>query len=190
MYRFVKRTRLIVGIATGLLSATIAQVSAGPAIAMASAQARAPEATAYYSLVNAAHGDRWSLDIRNDDALNNQPVLARSGNFSGQHWRLTKFGDGYYRMTTQWLGDQRSLDIINDGRADATAVLADSADVSGQQWKITPLPDGNVRLTTRWRGADMALGVVGDGAAAGQLVLAHVNGEAAQRWTLSRWTPR
>jgi len=184
---FVQRYRFLIGLTLGSLSVTMADTTARSADGMATAPLQAaPQAMVYYRLVNAAHGVHWSLDIRNDDALNNQPVLAPSGNFSGQYWRFTRFGDGYYRMTTLWLGEQRSLDIINDGRTDATAVLADSAHVSGQQWKITPLGDGSVRLTTRWRGDEMALGVSGEGTAPGQLMLVRADGAEAQRWKLLR----
>jgi hypothetical protein len=35
-----------------------------------------------------AQGDGMSLDIVNDGGANNIPILAKTGNFSGQMWKV------------------------------------------------------------------------------------------------------
>jgi type VI secretion system protein VasG len=62
-------------------------------------------------------GDGKSLDIVNDSINNNQPILAETGDYSGQYWKITPVKPGYYRLTTMWQGDEKSLDIVNDGRS-------------------------------------------------------------------------
>jgi len=83
-------------------------------------------------------GDRRVLDILNDGKSNNQVILAKKGNYSGQLWKITPNDKGYYRLTTQWRGDEYSLDVYNnEGSKSKSLVLAPSGEFSGQYWKIT-----------------------------------------------------
>ncbi|QSQ27675.1 RICIN domain-containing protein [Pyxidicoccus parkwayensis] len=48
-----------------------------------------PEANGTYRLTTQAQGDALALDIVNDGKANNIPVLAKTGNVSGQLWKVT-----------------------------------------------------------------------------------------------------
>ena len=61
--------------------------------------------------------------------------LQPCASYSGQFWKLTKYGD-WYRLTTQFKGDAMCLDIINGGPHDGMAHLAQCEDVSGQHWQL------------------------------------------------------
>jgi hypothetical protein len=63
-------------------------------------------------------------------------ILAKTGKFSGQFWKITSLGTGYYRLTTQWQGEGKSLDIVNDRKNNNQPILADTGNYSGQFWKI------------------------------------------------------
>lgn len=115
----------------------------------------------YYRLTTMWQGDGKSLDVVND-GINNQLVLAETGNYSGQYWRFTRLSDGYYRLTTQWQGMGRSLDVVNDGVNDKL-VLAETGNYSGQHWRVERQPNGFYRLTTLWQGTGKSLDVVNDG---------------------------
>jgi hypothetical protein len=52
-------------------------------------QAQAPNTQVYYRLTTKWCGDDMSLDVVNDSKANNQLILAKTGNFSGQLWKLT-----------------------------------------------------------------------------------------------------
>ncbi len=86
---------------------------------------------------NAWQGEGKSLDIINDGE-NNKPTLAKTGNYSGQAWKLTPLGKGFYRLTPAWQGEGKSLNIINDGENNKP-ILANTGNYSGQSWKITSL---------------------------------------------------
>jgi len=101
------------------------------------AQAQGPDPAYYYRLTTQWQGDGKSLDIIND-GQNNKPILAATGNYFGQMWKLTPLGNGFYRLTTQWQGDGKSLDIINDGQNNKP-ILAATGTYSGQMWKLTKL---------------------------------------------------
>ena len=101
-------------------------------------QAHAFDQDFYYYLSTKFEGDRRVLDILNDGENNNQITLAKTGDYSGQLWKITPNDKGYYRLTTQWRGDQYSLDVYNDkGTKSKSLVLAPSGEFSGQYWKIT-----------------------------------------------------
>jgi len=99
------------------------------------AQAQEFDNGIYYRLTTMWQGDGKSLDVVND-GINNKLILADTGNYSGQYWKLTKLDSGYYRLTTQWQGEGKSLDVVNDG-VNNKLQLADTGDYSGQNWKIT-----------------------------------------------------
>jgi hypothetical protein len=46
----------------------------------------------FYRLTTQGQGDGMSLDIHEDRKANNTPILARTGHFSGQMWKLSIAG--------------------------------------------------------------------------------------------------
>jgi ricin-type beta-trefoil lectin protein len=95
------------------------------------------DAKSYYRLTTKWQGDGKSLDVVNDGKNNNQLILAKTGKFSGQLWKITSLGAGYYRLTTQWQGEGKSLDIVNDRKNNNQPILADTGNYFGQFWKIS-----------------------------------------------------
>src|SRR5687768_14242414 len=94
------------------------------------------DANSYYRLTTLWQGECKSLDIINDRYYNNNPILAQTGDYSGQYWKIAPLNDGYYRLTTLWQRDGKSLDIINDGINNNRPILAPTGYYSGQFWKI------------------------------------------------------
>jgi hypothetical protein len=98
------------------------------------------DARCYYRLTTLWQGDGMSLDILYDGKANNVPILARSGNYDGQFWKLTPEANGFYRLTTQAQGDALSLDSVNDSTANNIPILSKTGcNDSGQLWKVTPI---------------------------------------------------
>ncbi|AUB38041.1 Ricin B, lectin domain [Nostoc flagelliforme CCNUN1] len=97
------------------------------------------EATAQstdYRLRTQFTGSNKCLDIIND-GINNKPVMAECGNFSGQLWSIETAGSpGYYRLRTQFTGADKCLDIINDG-INNKPVIAKCGNFSGQLWNLS-----------------------------------------------------
>src|ERR1700730_3119042 len=63
-----------------------------------------------------------ALDIFNGGPNNNQPHLARCGNFSGQLWNIIVTEDGdLVRLTTKFRGPGMCLDIFNGGPNDGSS---------------------------------------------------------------------
>jgi hypothetical protein len=73
-------------------------------------QAHAFDQDFYYYLSTKFEGDRIIL---NDGKNNNQIILAKTGDYSGQLWKITPNDKEYYRLTTQWRGGEYSLDVYN-----------------------------------------------------------------------------
>ncbi|CAF2217890.1 unnamed protein product [Rotaria magnacalcarata] len=142
-------------------------------------------ANAYYRLTTRWQSDGKSLDIVNDGKNNNQIILAKTGNYSGQHWKITLVEDGYYRLTTQWQGDDKSLDIVNDGKNNNRIILAKSSNCSGQYWRINLLANNYYRITSKWQGYDKSLDVVNDGEN-NKLILATTGNYSGQYWKITR----
>jgi len=142
------------------------------------------DANSYYRLTTRWQGDGKSLDIVNDGKNNNQLVLADTGNFAGQHWRITPLREGYYRLTSEWQGDNKSLDVVNDGQ-NRQPILAETGSYAGQFWKITALGGGNYRLTTRWQGEGKSLDVVNDGKN-NRVMLADSGSFSGQIWKITK----
>jgi len=136
----------------------------------------------HYRLTTKWQGEGKSLDVIND-GKNNKLHLSKSGNLSGQHWKLTPVVDGYYRLTTQWLGAEKSLDIINDGKNNKLQ-LSNSGDLPGQYWKLTPLGDGHYRLTTKLLGEGKSLDILNDGKN-NQLHMVNTGNYTGQFWKLT-----
>jgi len=136
----------------------------------------------YYRLTSKWLRETKSLDVVNDSAKD-KLQLAKSGNQSGQSWKITSVGSGYYRLTTEWLGETKSLDVVSDGAKDKLQ-LAKSGNISGQFWKISHVGDGYYRLTTKWLGETKSLDVVNDGAK-DKLQLAKSGDYSGQLWKIS-----
>ena len=76
----------------------------------------APAAQAASRLRTQFTGLEKCLDIIND-GVNNTPIMAWCGNYSGQAWTITASGvRGYYKLRTEFTGPTKCLDIIS-GRA-------------------------------------------------------------------------
>jgi hypothetical protein len=116
------------------------------------------DARCYYRLTTLWQGEGMSLDILNDGKANNVPILARTGAYTGQLWKLTPEANGFYRLTTQWRGTSLSLANAAGNRP----LLVNSADVPEQRWKLTPEPNGIYRLTTQAQGDALSLDIVND----------------------------
>ncbi|HYK20791.1 MAG TPA: RICIN domain-containing protein [Pyrinomonadaceae bacterium] len=139
----------------------------------------------FYRLTTLFQGECKSLDIVNDGRNNNQPILAKTANVSGQYWKITSLGGGYYRLTTQWQGEGKSLDILNDGRKNNQPFLGRTGNFSGQFWRITPLGNDIYRLTTQWQGPGKSLDIVNDGRANNKPILAATGNFSGQTWHIS-----
>ena len=64
----------------------------------------------YYRLSTRwSNTDGKSLDVIND-ANDNKLIMATSGSYSGQFWRIHDLGNGFYRLTTIFQGTMKSLD--------------------------------------------------------------------------------
>lgn len=143
------------------------------------------DAHAYYRLTTQWLGDGKSLDIVNDGKNNNQVILANTGDFAGQRWRIAPVGQGYYRLTSEWQGDGKSIDVVNDGKNNQL-ILATTGRYSGQFWKITSLGGGYFRLSTLWQGAGRSLDIVNDLKNNQQLILADTSNYSGQIWKITR----
>lgn len=119
------------------------------------------DANKFYRISNQWQGPSKSLDIVND-GRNNRVALAKTGNYTGQYWKIIPNGDGSFRLYTQWQGPGKSLDVLNEGSKNQI-MLANSGEYSGQVWYIKPAGDGYYRLTTLWQGPDRSLDVVHSG---------------------------
>lgn len=117
------------------------------------------DARCYYRLTTLWQGEGMSLDILSDGKANNVPILAKTGNYDGQLWKLTPEAHGFYRLTTQWRGTSLSLASTAGNRP----LLVNSADVPEQRWKLNPEPNGIYRLTTQAQGDALSLDIVNDG---------------------------
>ena len=115
----------------------------------------------YYRLINDYNGPSWALDVVPDGSGN--LMMARSGNFGGQYWRLAHEPSAPNKYYIQNLYQEGySLDIINDRSGVRNKVhLAKSDKVTGQLWTFTKTsPDGTAfRLSNDFSGPDMFLDV-------------------------------
>ncbi|MFO0953721.1 MAG: RICIN domain-containing protein [Isosphaeraceae bacterium] len=101
----------------------------------------------YYRITNNTEAGK-SLDIVND-ARDNKPIMANTGNFTGQMWKFEAVGAGYYRITNNFQPG-KSLDIINDN-SDSRLIMSKTSNYSGQHWKLSPLGNGTYRILSRWK---------------------------------------
>ena len=88
-----------------------------------------------YALRTLYLGDCFSLDVINDSAKET-PWLNATGNFSGQSWSLTPWGDGRtVKLTNDFTGPERSLNVF----AESFEPFVGGGDHSGQHWTLTSL---------------------------------------------------
>jgi hypothetical protein len=137
----------------------------------------------YYRLTTMWQGDGKSLHILNDGG-NNLPVLAGTGDYASQYWKITPLGKNYYRLTNRWLGPQKSLDIINDG-VNNKPIMADTGNYDGQFLKLTLFQNGYYRISTHWQGEGKSLDIVNDGQN-NKIILADNRDFSGQFWKLTR----
>nr|AYM52831.1 hypothetical protein [Myxococcus fulvus] len=144
------------------------------------------DARCYYRLTTLWQGEGMSLDILGDGKANNVPILARTGEFTGQMWKLTPEANGFYRLTTQWRGTSLSLANTAGNRP----LLVKSAAVPEQRWKLIPEPNGIYRLTTQAQGDALSLGIVNDSKANNIPILAKtVCSDSGQMWKVTSEHP-
>jgi hypothetical protein len=118
----------------------------------------------WYRIQNVALGSSLSFDTG---------VIAASGNYSGQYWKLSPLGSGRYRLTNSFQGDGMSFDTTN---------MAATGNYSGQAWTLTAVNNGVYRLTNDFLGADTSLAVDPTTHA---VVSAHTAKSADQYWQIS-----
>ncbi|NPC70490.1 RICIN domain-containing protein, partial [Corallococcus exiguus] len=140
------------------------------------------DARCYYRLTTLWQGEGMSLDILYDGKANNVPILARTGDYDGQLWKLTPEANGYYRLTTQWRGTSLSLANASGNRP----LLVKSAAVPEQRWKLNPEPNGIYRLTTQAQGDALSLDIVNDSRANNVPILAKTGcNDSGQLWKVT-----
>ncbi len=61
-------------------------------------------ATEWYRIQNVSLGSAYSFDTG---------VIAKTGSYTGQYWKLTPLGDGRFRLTNEFQGDSMSFDTTN-----------------------------------------------------------------------------
>ena len=128
-------------------------------------------------------GECRSLDII-PDRTNDQPVLAKTSDVSGQYWKITPAGSGHNRLTNMWQGVTKSLDIVNDG-TNNRPILARTGDFSGQFWRITPTGGGYFRITNAWQGDGKSLDIINDGRDDNRPTLSRTGDFFGQYWKIS-----
>ncbi|MGJ8743656.1 RICIN domain-containing protein [Polaribacter sp.] len=137
----------------------------------------------YYRLTTRWQGDSKSLDILND-SKKNKPILAKTGAYTGQYWKITPVGGGYYRLSNQWQGEYKSLDIVNDGKNNKP-ILVNTGNYTGQFWKITSVGGGYYRLTNKWQGATKSLDIIND-SKKNTPILAKTGSYTGQYWKFTK----
>ena len=76
-------------------------------------------------------GSNKRLDVYGNDKT--KPHLADAGNYSGQIWSVTPWGDGTYRLTNAYSGPDLHLDVYSNTKV---PFLGDG-NHSGQHWTLT-----------------------------------------------------
>ena len=90
-------------------------------------------ASSTYALYTQFLGPNKRLDVYGDDKT--KPHLADSGNYSGQIWTISSWGDGTWRLTNDYSGSGLHLDVYSDTKE---PFLGDG-DHTGQHWVFTPI---------------------------------------------------
>ncbi|RKH92938.1 RICIN domain-containing protein [Corallococcus sp. AB038B] len=138
----------------------------------------------FYRLTTQWQGDGMSLDIVND-GKNTTPILAKSGNFAGQLWKLMPEAGGAYRLVTQWRGNGLSLANTAGNRP----LLVNTAVAAEQLWKVTPELNGTFRLTNVAQAESLSLDILNDGKANTTPILAKKALVSGQLWKVAPVSP-
>ena len=90
----------------------------------------------FVAIRNRKIGDEFSLDVVND-AYKRDIVMAPTGKFSGQMWKLSPAKNGLYRLFNDFTRSEKCLDVYSDNEV---AHLSKAAlGTSGQYWKLEKL---------------------------------------------------
>ena len=92
-------------------------------------------ATTTYALSTRFLGEGMRLDVYGNDKTT--PRLALAGQYSGQVWTITSWGDGTYMLTNKFSGSDLHLDVYSNTQR---PFLGDG-DGIGQHWVIAPFVD-------------------------------------------------
>ena len=99
-----------------------------------------------YHICTVYTGKKYCLDIVNHlescPESCKQPHLSPPGDYSGQHWQLTRVRD-YYKLSNDFTGDGWYLDNSND---DGAAVM-DNDDSEAQQWQLKIAAQGGSTIS-------------------------------------------
>ena len=88
-----------------------------------------------YALSTIFLGEGRRLDVYGNDKTT--PHLAHAGDYSGQIWTMTSWGDGTYMLTNEYSGSDLHLDVYRDTQR---PFLGDGNHI-GQHWVIAPFMD-------------------------------------------------
>ncbi|KAF3936768.1 Obscurin [Dactylella cylindrospora] len=89
----------------------------------------------YYRLHTVEGGTSKALDVINDNGTDSKHVhMARTGNYSGQFWRLDSWGDGTLRLSNTFTGTGKHLDVYADTYGPHLA----PGNCIGQHWTLKP----------------------------------------------------
>ena len=135
----------------------------------------------YYRLTTQFQGDEKSLDIIND-GKNNQPILAKTGNYSGQAWKIRKVGADIFILSTAWQGPDNILNCVQ-GPNKNRPILHPRSGYSGEAWKIKSLGNGYFRITNLWLGDDLSLDVINDDQD-NKIILSKTGNYTGQSWKI------
>jgi hypothetical protein len=169
----------ILAMAVILLSASLVPISASADTDGGSTQGF--DTSYYYRLTNGYLGAGQSLDVIPDGS--GHLMMAPTGDYSGQHWKLVDMGSGKYALRTMYLGDDFSLDVINDGK-DNSPWLAKTGNFSGQFWSLVPWGDGTYMLTNDFTGPAKHLDTYSDT----HEPFLDTDDHSGQHWTLTPLT--
>ena len=139
------------------------------------------DGAAYYRLTTKWQGEGKSLDIIND-GKNNQPILAKTGNYSGQAWQITKVGADTYTLTTKWQGPTKKLDCIKGPNQNRP--MLNKSKNSGSVWKIVPIGSGYYKITNGWL-TDQSLDIINDGKN-DKIQVAKTGNYSGQAWKITK----
>lgn len=147
------------------------------------------DTNAWYRLSTYWKGRCESLDVIND-GINNNLHLVKSGNFSGQLWKLTPTSDGHFQLSTMWLGANKVLEVKSDGNTvqlNAKAKTRWYSKPYNQYWDITPESiDSTYRITNVWRGPAYSLDIINDTINNSLPTLASSGYYSGQFWRLTK----
>lgn len=89
------------------------------------------DTTPKYRLRTMYLGDGYSLDVWNDNGVSSTDLrLRETGNYSGQQWTITPWGDGSFRLSNNYTGPDKHFDTY----ADTLTAFLGIGNASGQHW--------------------------------------------------------